>query len=216
MPISTGEEVQCIVTVMGKCLNAQGLPSLELRDRVSVAARVMEERHADLMIPTGGDPAKVGVTEARVMADMLEQELGLDADKIVLEEEAKTTLENAINVLQMVKEMVRSDQKLTVVVVTSAYHLPFTSWCFRQVASALGLEITLEAEAATGEGALDMELIERRMTGLKNAPKRMKSILMKEGIVEPDFLDDLIIEDTCETQKEMKKLLELSQNEIRT
>ena len=42
----------------------------------------------------------IGVTEARAMADILTEELGVREERLLLEEEARSTIENAINVLR--------------------------------------------------------------------------------------------------------------------
>ena len=47
------------------------------------------------MIPSGGDPAMTGVTEAEVMRGLLMQ-MGIHADKIVMETRSETTIQNAV------------------------------------------------------------------------------------------------------------------------
>ena len=42
----------------------------------------------------------IGVTEARAMADILTEEMGVREERLLLEEEARSTIENAINVLR--------------------------------------------------------------------------------------------------------------------
>ena len=59
--------VQNIVTVMGKKLGPGGVTSDELVDRCRTAARVMREVGGSLVIPTGGDSAMTGVTEAEAV-----------------------------------------------------------------------------------------------------------------------------------------------------
>ena len=44
-------------------------------------------------------PKGIGVTEARAMADILTKELGVQEERLLLEEEARSTVENAVNVL---------------------------------------------------------------------------------------------------------------------
>ena len=60
-----------IISVMGQGLNTDGSPKAELVDRVEVGVRKMLELNADYIIPTGGDPAGAGVTEAGVMAEII-------------------------------------------------------------------------------------------------------------------------------------------------
>ena len=45
-------------------------------------------------------PKGIGVTEARAMADILTKELGVQEERLLLEEEARSTVENAVNVLR--------------------------------------------------------------------------------------------------------------------
>ena len=77
-------EEQRIVTVMGKVLEPGGVASEELVDRCRTAARVMGELEGALVIPTGGDPAMVGISEAEVMRGLM-MEMGIQPEKIVTE-----------------------------------------------------------------------------------------------------------------------------------
>ena len=140
------------------------------------------------MIPSGGDPAMTGVTEAEVMRGLLMQ-MGIHADKIVMETRSETTIQNAVNVLTLIN----SDEgnpgvnKTRLTVVTSAYHLPFSMWCFRQVASALEMDIELSQAAANGPGAFD-EFNVRFMVSYMDPQRRrnvydgMRDELKKRGI----------------------------------
>ena len=91
-----------------------------------------------------------GVTEARVMANTL-LEMGVEEDRLVLEEEAKHTMANALNVLRMVADMRRGEEVMEVVVVTSAYHMPRAAWTFRVVAAAVGAAVALGQQAVEGK-----------------------------------------------------------------
>ena len=109
------------------------------------------DSEAALVIPTGGDPARAGVTEAAVMARLL-AEAGVAAARIVQEPRARTTAENAIYVLQLVAarlEAAEAGSEVRVVVVTSAYHLPLALWMFRQAASVLPLRVSVSASKSS-------------------------------------------------------------------
>ena len=69
-------EEQRIVTVMGKGLEPGGVASEELVDRCRTAVRVMGEVEGGLVIPTGGDPAGTGISEAEVMRGLM-MEMGI-------------------------------------------------------------------------------------------------------------------------------------------
>ena len=58
----------------------------------------------------------------------------------MLESMASSTTENAIFVMEMVKAEAEKGQ-IRLIIVTSAYHLPFTTWCFRQVAAAMKVHL---------------------------------------------------------------------------
>ena len=149
------ETKQRIVTVMGKALESGGGASEELVDRCRTAARVMGEVEGALVIPTGGDPVGAGISEAEVMRGLM-MEMGIQQEKIAVETEAQTTVQNAVYVLKMIQEKMEADQtKARLIIVTSAYHLPYTAWLFRQVAAALKMNIEMETEVATGAGAYD-------------------------------------------------------------
>ena len=118
-----------IISVMGKSLDDQGRAEPELIDRVETGVRMMKEMNADYIIPTGADPVGAGVTEAGVMADLMKKK-GISEEKIILEDEAHSTVENAINVVQIIRNRL-SGEEVRLVLVTSAYHIPLTAWCFR-------------------------------------------------------------------------------------
>mgnify|MGYP002049984646 CR=1 FL=1 len=81
-------------------------------------------------------------------------EMGIQLEKIVLETEAQSTVQNAVYVLKIIQEKMEAEQtKTRLFIVTSAYHLPYTAWLFRQVATALKINIDMDTEAATGAGA---------------------------------------------------------------
>ena len=148
-----------IVTVMGKKLEPGGVASEELVDRCRTAARVVGEVEAALVIPTGGDPAHTGITEAEVMRGLM-VEMGVQQEKIDVETEAQSTVQNAVYVLKMVEEKLEAEQKQAkIFIVTSAYHLPYTAWLFRQVAKVLRMDVKIESVAATGVGAYDSSMI---------------------------------------------------------
>ena len=140
------ETKQRIVTVMGKALEPEGVASAELVDRCSTAARLMGEVEGALVIPTGWDPVGAGISEAEVMRGLM-MKMGIQQERIVVETEAQTTLQNAVYVLKMIQEKMEVDQtKARLFIVTSAYHLPYTAWLFRQVAAALKMKIEMETD----------------------------------------------------------------------
>lgn len=77
-------------------------------------------------------------------------ELGVEEERIMPETKAMSTIENAIFVMEMIREEMEAEKgKAKLIIVTSAYHLPFSAWCFRQVAAAKHLNLEMETVAAT-------------------------------------------------------------------
>ena len=77
-------------------------------------------------------------------------EMGVEEEKFMLETKAMSTIENAIFVMEMIGTEIEAGKgKVKLIIVTSAYHLPFSAWCFRQVAAAKKLALEMETVAAT-------------------------------------------------------------------
>ena len=77
-------------------------------------------------------------------------EMGVEEEKFMLEGKAMSTIENAIFVMEMIGTEIEAGKgKVKLIIVTSAYHLPFSAWCFRQVAAAKKLDLEMETVAAT-------------------------------------------------------------------
>ena len=173
-----------MVTVLGLALQPGGLPSPQLKDRCTYAAKVAKEEDA-VIIPTGADPAKVGVTEAKVMAGLL-KEAGVEAGKICLEEEALNTTGNAFYVLRMVEDerVKRGEEVVRLVVVTSRYHMPRAAWLFRVMADVLKVKVELgQAPVPVGEGGdVEGEEVRRELSILSKKPKSVRSKLNKWGV----------------------------------
>ena len=106
--------------VLGFCLN-NGKMEPELEERCEAAAAVARAYPEALVICTGGatganNPERH--TEAGMMKDYLVRECGMDGARIIAEEDAMTTAENAVNAFRILRERgIR-----TVTVVTSSYH----------------------------------------------------------------------------------------------
>ena len=195
---------RCVVTVLGLALQPGGLPSPQLRDRCTYAAKVAKEEDA-IIIPTGADPVGVGVTEAKVMAGLL-TEAGMEESKVLLEEEALNTTGNAYHVLRMIEEerVRRGEEVVRLVVVTSRYHMPRAAWLFRVMADVLKAKVELgEAPVPVGEGGdVEGEDVRRELSILSKKPERVRSKLNKWG-VECDEMEGLE-----RPEKELREMVE--------
>ena len=78
------------IVILGQSLNPDGTAPPTLASRVNAAVAVWKERpDRTVLIPTGGDPVRAGVSEAEIMRDLLLQSgAGIPEDRIVLEPEA--------------------------------------------------------------------------------------------------------------------------------
>lgn len=103
-------------------------------ERAVMTARLLREGHARTVIISGAaeDPALARFGEARVLGAQLE-EWGIGRERILLEERARNTRENAL----YAAEMIRARGFSRVLVVTSAFHMPRALGCFR----AVGLDV---------------------------------------------------------------------------
>ena len=103
------------VIVLGLALQ-NGQPTPDLISRVDSAAKYANAYPTSKFILTGGNPDENGKTEAAVMRDLL-IERGVSDDRLILEDQAKTTIENFKNVANII------NPTLSVVLITSDYHM---------------------------------------------------------------------------------------------
>jgi uncharacterized SAM-binding protein YcdF (DUF218 family) len=109
-------------------------------ERVITTHRLLQDGKARFVIVTGGpeDPALAEWDEARAIAKQLAL-WGIDPSRVILEEKARNTRENAVYSERIVKDRGFAN----VLVVTSAFHLRRSAECF----NAVGLKVdTLAAD----------------------------------------------------------------------
>ncbi len=99
-------------------------------ERLVMTFRLLREGRATIAIVSGAamDPALERFGEARVLADQL-VEWGIDRERVIVEAKARNTRENAV----YSAEIARARGLTTVLVVTSAFHIPRSIDCFRAV-----------------------------------------------------------------------------------
>ncbi len=99
-------------------------------ERLVMTHRLLQEGKAKVAILSGAamDPALARFGEARVMGEQL-RDWGIADDRIVLEEKARNTRENAV----YSAEIVRARGYQRVLVVTSAVHMKRSQECFAAV-----------------------------------------------------------------------------------
>jgi len=109
---------------------ARGIPALNgAAERMTEAVALMRRHPEARLVFTGGQGSLVhgGVTEADVAA-ALWRDLGVPADRIVLEREARNTWENAVLTLKLVQPKPGE----TWLLITSASHMPRAMGVFRR------------------------------------------------------------------------------------
>ncbi len=91
---------------------------------------MLRKGKARYAIVSGGaaDASRTEVIEARAIADQL-LEWGIEPDRVIVEDHARNTYENAVDS----SAIVRARGFRSVLIVTSAFHMPRAYSCFRAV-----------------------------------------------------------------------------------
>ena len=118
--------------VLGYALN-NGEMTPELKERCDAAAAAWREFPDSILVCSGGatggnNPA--GHTEAGLMKKYLTETCGIPEDSIYIDENAMTTLDNAINTFAILKEQWIEE----ITLVTSAYHQPWANLLYAVLA----------------------------------------------------------------------------------
>lgn len=108
-----------VVVVLGNRLNDDGTLSEIGKERLKSVLEIEETFNPDYYILSGGlaNPL-AGITEAKAMYNYLSA-IGFNENKLVLEEESLTTVQNASYSIPLAKKL----NAEIVIVCTSAYHL---------------------------------------------------------------------------------------------
>ena len=125
--------VTSAVFILGQALEESGRLPRSLLARVNVGMEVVrsllvtEQQQHPIILLSGGDTAKTGITEARAMRNVINTPSA--DDYVFLEEKATNTVENAINMVLMCEKQ-RYD---CVHLVTNEFHLPRAKCIFECV-----------------------------------------------------------------------------------
>ena len=106
--------------VLGAKVRNDG-PSVSLMDRIKAAASYMEEHPEVIAIVSGGQGHDEPMTEARCMYDQLVK-LGIDPDRIWMEDKATSTWENLHFAMAMIEEKT-GQRPEKIGLLSSEYHL---------------------------------------------------------------------------------------------
>jgi len=121
------------IVVLGGGIREQGTLrrtvelSDESRHRTLCGIELYQQRAAPLLVMTGGDARVFGASprEAPAMKDWAVK-LGVPPEAVIIEERARTTYENAVRTRQVL------GQTTSILLVTSAYHIPRATALFRK------------------------------------------------------------------------------------
>ena len=109
-----------VMIVLGCQVREDG-PSVLLRDRLDEALAYWEEHEDTLIVVSGGQGSNEPTTEARAMADYLE-ERGMEEDQILLEDRSHNTAQN-LRYSRALLEEAGEDLSGGVIVVSNGFHL---------------------------------------------------------------------------------------------
>jgi uncharacterized SAM-binding protein YcdF (DUF218 family) len=123
-------------------------------ERLLVTFELLKSGRCRNVIVSGGGEAGDPVNEARVLGKQLE-DWGIDPSRIVLDERALNTRENAVESARLARE----HGYRTLLVVTSAYHMPRALDCFRAVG--LGVDALPVDHRSFGPNQGSAELLPR-------------------------------------------------------
>jgi len=116
-----------VIVVLGAGLNRSDRPGPALIRRADRAAALYAEGAAPALICTGGFGYGRSRSEADACAELLRAR-GVPAAAIVLEEQSRSTEENAL----YTREIMEANGWRTAVVVSDAYHLLRAAWIFER------------------------------------------------------------------------------------
>jgi hypothetical protein len=114
-----------VVVVLGQSLNPDGTPPSTLTARIEAAATQWALHSEIILLLTGGDPARTGQSEAKVMRDLL-LPLGVADSSIILEEQSLNTLQNASYCFPILKELNVQE----ICLLSSEFHIPRAEYLF--------------------------------------------------------------------------------------
>ena len=153
-------DAQCeYVVVLGAKVRSDG-PSVSLWDRIYAAADYLEEHPNVTAIVSGGQGLDEPMTEAQCMYDELTK-LGIDPNRIWLEDKATSTWENMNYSLDLIEEKT-GERPTRLGVLSSEYHL-FRASLF---ADACGVEEFIGVPARTSRLSQQINHFMREVAGV--------------------------------------------------
>ena len=113
------EDVDQVIVLGAKVWDSG--PSVSLMDRIYAAERYLKDNPTDTVVVSGGQGPDEPMTEAQAMKDELVR-LGIEPERIILEDKATSTWENLNFSLDLIEEITGQRPK-KIGVLSSEYHL---------------------------------------------------------------------------------------------
>lgn len=156
LPDGLPEDESLCIVVLGFQLHPDGSMAEELRGRCETALRCAEKYPKALIAVTGGGTAwqNPNATEAGVMAAWL-TEHGVDASRILVEAESRTTADNAVFTSAFLRE--QHPEVKSLAIVTSDYHMPLGVLLFQEEALLAEYETGTRPFSVVSNAALDTD-----------------------------------------------------------
>ena len=109
------------VILLGSGVSETG-PSIDFMARINAASNYLKENPETAVIVTGAQGNNEPVSEASAAREQL-LSLGIDAERIILEDQSYSTLQNLQNSRKLIEKEGRTAEDCSIVVVSSAFHL---------------------------------------------------------------------------------------------
>ncbi|MBI1281818.1 MAG: YdcF family protein [Anaerolineaceae bacterium] len=93
-----------VIVILGAGVQRDNTPGLAMRRRVSHAADLWRAGYAPVVICTGGKPENRSRSEADTCAELLLKEQGLPESAVLLEDQSRSTEENAMFTRKLMQE----------------------------------------------------------------------------------------------------------------
>lgn len=130
--VAAGEGEPEVMVIFGCKVNPDG-PSVLLRDRLDTAMAYLADHPDMTVVVTGGKGDDEHQSEARAMADYLEDH-GVAPERIILEDQSRNTWQNVNNTLALLRAGAAPQYNGNVLLVSSDFHLTRIGMLWRRAA----------------------------------------------------------------------------------
>ena len=147
------------VILLGSGVSETG-PSIDFMARIRAAERYLKDNPETAVIVTGATGNNEPVSEASAARDQLLSS-GIDAERIILEDQSRSTLQNLQNSGKLIEKEGKSLDRSDIVIVSSSYHL----YRARYIAEQIGFR-NVSCLGSHGLWILDPQYYTREFFGL--------------------------------------------------